>query len=84
MMNLYPMPVRESTPMMMPEQAQQADTMSALREEATSASRKDLKVKRVSALNMARITAESVAILAQNTTLRPMASRAISTPMGRR
>ncbi len=70
--------------MMMPALAQQAETMSALREEATRASRKDLKVKRVSFLNMARITMESVAMLAQNTTLRPMARQAISTPMGRR
>ena len=37
----------------LPEQAQQAETIRAPREEATSASMKDLKVKRVSALSMA-------------------------------
>ena len=58
----------------LPEQAQQAETIRAPREEATSASMKDLKVKRVSALSMASRTMLSVAMLAQKTTLRPMPS----------
>ena len=68
----------------LPEQAQQAETIRAPREEATSASMKDLKVKRVSALSMASRTMLSVAMLAQKTTLRPMPSSRISTAMGTR
>ena len=78
------MPVSESTPTMRPEQAQQAETIRAPREEATSASMKDLKVKRVSALSMASRTMLSVAMLAQKTTLLPMPSSRISTAMGTR
>ena len=60
------------TPMMIPAQAQQAPIMVTFFAERMRASQNERKVKRVSALNRAMNGMESVAILAQKLTLRPM------------
>ncbi len=69
---------------MRPEQAQQAETIRAPREEATSASMKDLKVKTGLGLEHGEQDDAQRAMLAQKTTLRPMPSSRISTAMGTR
>ena len=84
LMNLNPMPVAVMQPTTMPAQAQQVDTMRALRAVDLMASRKRDGVKRVAAAHMPSSTMNSVVPKAAKFTERPDSRRTMRIAMGSR